>query len=120
MRHIRVLRVRGDYYEMGFEHGRRYGKDIQRFAEERIALVEEGTWSGGAKLSRDEVLALAADCLPDHEAYAPDLMAELRGMGGCGRIVAAGADYSQRFYRFPRYRLCCLCSKSNPAASFVN
>jgi isopenicillin-N N-acyltransferase like protein len=76
---IRLLTVTGSPYEMGFTHGRSYRNDIIRYTNERVELVCGGQWSGGP-LPRAEVLALAEACLPAHEAYAPDLVDEVRGL----------------------------------------
>ncbi len=76
---IRVLPLNGSPYEMGVQHGQAYREDIRRYTNERVNLVCEGKWSGGA-LPRQTVLDLAAACLPDHEAYAPDLVEEMRGL----------------------------------------
>lgn len=76
---IRLLKLTGTPYEMGLQHGRAYRDDIRRYTEERVELVCAGQWSGGA-VPREEVLALAEACLPAHEAYAPDLVEEMRGL----------------------------------------
>ena len=44
-----------------------------------FALVKIPNWTGH-NLSRESVLALAESCVAEHQAYAPDLMDELRGM----------------------------------------
>ena len=77
---IRVLKVKGTSYEVGFQHGQAYREDIRRYTEERVALVQGGQWTGNQKLTRAEVLDLAEACVPAHEAYAPDLTEEMRGM----------------------------------------
>ena len=76
---IRVIVTEGTPFERGFAHGKACKDDIRRYAEERIHLARQKTWSGH-DLTRDEVLSYAEKCLPDHEAYAPDLMEEWRGM----------------------------------------
>jgi isopenicillin-N N-acyltransferase-like protein len=83
---IRVLSASGTPFEVGYEHGRIYRDDIRRYTTERVRLVCSGLWSGGP-LPRAEVLAIAKACLPDHEAYAPNLFQELQG-------VAAATDLS--------------------------
>lgn len=77
---IRVLELTGSPYQRGFQHGTTYRDEIRRYAEERVHLVCSGVWSGGTVLTRDQVLDLAEACVPDHEAYASDLVDELRGM----------------------------------------
>lgn len=64
---------------MGQQHGRAYNQAIQELAEDRLHLSSSKSWTG-KELPRAEVLALGAACLPYHEAYAPDLMEELRGI----------------------------------------
>ncbi len=64
---------------MGHTHGTAHRDAIREYAEERISLVCDGLWSGGP-VSRDAVLSLAAELLPEHEAYAPDLYEEWKGM----------------------------------------
>ncbi|MCA9918075.1 MAG: hypothetical protein KC445_08990 [Anaerolineales bacterium] len=78
-RKIRVLKASGSAYEIGYEHGRSYRNDIRRYTKERVQLVCGGLWSGGP-MSREEVLSIAEMCLPDHEAYAPELYQELHGL----------------------------------------
>ena len=85
---IRVLKASGTSYEIGFEHGRSYRADIRRYTEERIRLVCQGAWSGGP-LPRAEVLAIAEACLPDHEAYAPELFQELQGLSAATDLSLA-------------------------------
>ena len=64
---------------MGYRHGQAYADQIPELAEERVRLSSDKKWTGRT-LARAEVLALGRACLPYHEAYAPALMAELRGM----------------------------------------
>lgn len=85
---IRVLKASGTPYEIGFAHGRSYRADIRRYTEERIHLVCQGAWSGGP-LPRAEVLAIAEACLPDHEAYAPELFQELQGLAAATDLSLA-------------------------------
>lgn len=76
---IRVLELAGSPYDLGYQHGRAYREAIRHYAADRLQLVCSGQWSKHA-LPPAEVLAVAEACLPDHEAYAPDLMKEWRGM----------------------------------------
>ena len=85
---IRVLKASGTRYEVGVEHGRSYRDDIRRYSEERVQLVCDGLWSGGP-MSRAEVLAIAEACLPDHEAYAPELFQEMRGLAAATDLSLA-------------------------------
>ena len=77
---IRLLELSGPPGEMGQQHGRAYTREIQELAEDRLQLSSNEYWTGKT-LSRREVLALGGACLPYHQAYAPDLIAELRGIG---------------------------------------
>ncbi len=78
MSNIRLLEVSGAPFEMGYQHGLAYPKEIWELTEERIHLSGDKYWTG-QELARQEVLALGEACLPYHQAYAPDLMEELRG-----------------------------------------
>ena len=75
---------------MGRHHGRTYAAEIQTYTAERIELVMSGLWSGGP-MSRAEVLALAADCLPAHEAHSPALFTEMCGIAEGAGITPAEA-----------------------------
>jgi isopenicillin-N N-acyltransferase-like protein len=77
---IRVQELRGSPEEQGWAHGRAWRDEIRAYAEDRIALVMGGGWSHH-RLERSEVLALAEACLPAHEAYSPELVAELAAIG---------------------------------------
>ncbi len=76
---IRVLELSGSPRERGRQHAEAHRDEILTYAEERVRLVGEGRWSK-RPLERAEVLSLAEQCLPAHEAYSPDLMEEVRGM----------------------------------------
>lgn len=76
---IRVLDLVGSPAEVGRAHGAAYAAEIREYTDERVHLSSEGTWAGHA-MTREEVLALAEACLPAHEAYAPDLYAEMVAM----------------------------------------
>lgn len=71
---------------MGRAHGSAFADSIRSYASERVRLAGEAGWTGGA-LSEAQVLALARQCLTEHEAFAPRLAEELRGL-------AAGAGVS--------------------------
>jgi isopenicillin-N N-acyltransferase-like protein len=64
---------------MGKAHGTRYHDEIHMFTEDRVNLSSDEHWTG-RNLSRAAVMALAEACVAEHEAYAPDIMAELQGM----------------------------------------
>ena len=75
----RLLLLEGTPREMGRAHGRALGEQIRRYTAERVTLAGSAAWTGHS-LGRDEVLALAQDCVSEHESYAPDLMDELAGI----------------------------------------
>lgn len=85
---IRTLELSGTPYEMGVSHGRAYLEDIRHYTAERVQLVCDGGWSGGA-MPRTAVLDLAEQCLPHHQAYAPDLYAEMRGIADATGLTLA-------------------------------
>lgn len=94
-REIRVHRLAGTPFEMGVQHGVLYRDDIRRYCVERMALVADGRWTGNYKPSRPEILSIAEACIPAHEAYAPDLMDELRGLAQAtdltlGELIVVG------------------------------
>ena len=77
---IRVLKVSGSPFEMGFQHGAAHKEAIVAFARERVHLSGDPKWTGQG-LSEGEVLTLADACVAEHERYAPHLLEELRGVG---------------------------------------
>jgi isopenicillin-N N-acyltransferase like protein len=79
MPNLRLLEVSGAPFEMGRQHAAAYPREIQELTEDRLHLSSNKNWTG-KELSRQEVLALGQACLPYHQAYAPELMDELRGM----------------------------------------
>ena len=76
---LRQVTLQGDFYTMGVQHGKAHAEDIRALTEERIQLCTEAAWTG-REISRERVLEIAAECIPLNEAYAPDLMQELRGV----------------------------------------
>ncbi len=77
---IRVLTIAGSPYELGYIHGKTYANEIGELTEERLRLSCDPFWTGGQQATLDEVLALGRACLRHHEAFAPELMEEMRGM----------------------------------------
>ena len=75
---IRLLEISGSPFQMGHQHGLAYPQEIKELAEDRLHLSSSKHWTG-KQLSRQEVLSLAEACLSYHQAYAPELMDELRG-----------------------------------------
>lgn len=81
------LELRGDPRTMGRVHGATFRRSIRRFAAERMNLAISGSWSGGTRVQRGDVLALAESTLAAHEQYAPDLVEEMTA-------IASAADIS--------------------------
>lgn len=77
---IRTLELAGAPRQLGRAHGEAWRDDIRAYCEDRVALAAAGAWSDHP-LERSQVLALAEECLPAHEAYAPELVDELAGIG---------------------------------------
>ncbi|HQY90130.1 C45 family peptidase [Caldilinea sp.] len=80
MTDIRILTISGSPYEMGYTHGKAFAKEIGDLTEERLHLSCDPFWTGGQTATLDEVLAIGRACLRHHEAFAPELMEEMRGM----------------------------------------
>lgn len=76
---MRLLELSGPSFDMGCQHGLAYPEEIKALTEDRLQLSSSTAWTG-KELSRQAVLDLGRACLPYHEAYAPDLMEELRGV----------------------------------------
>ena len=89
MNKIRLLPIRGTAWELGYQHGTVYGDDIRRYTETRLHLVENGEWKHPFPPDRNTILELAEACIPAHEAYAPDLMEETRGMAAATGLSVA-------------------------------
>ena len=106
---IRVIEVEGTPFERGYQHGQQCREDIRRYTEARIDLARQKKWSGH-DLTREQVLEIANQCIPSHEAYAPDLMEELRGVSEATDlsleeliIVGGFTDFVDVLYNaFPR------------------
>lgn len=99
MNHIRVLKLAGTPYEMGYAHGQRFHDEIHMFTEERVRLSQEADWTGH-NLSRAAVIALADACVAEHQAYAPDLMGELQGMADATELSLAELVINNGFTDF--------------------
>ena len=87
---IRTLSLPGDPVARGRRHGEAHAADIRRYTEERVHLATNGSWSGRPTTTA-EVLALAEAMLPAHEAYAPDIHAEMLAMAAAAGITPAEA-----------------------------
>lgn len=89
-RPIRLTPLFGDPTHMGRLHGAAFHNEIRDYTADRVGIVGSGTWSG-RPATRDDALALADRMLPAHEAYAPDLHAEMLGMAEAAGITPAEA-----------------------------
>ena len=87
---IRILDVSGSPEQMGHQHGAAYAAEIRAYTDERIGLVVDGAWSGGA-LDRGDVLDLAQAMLPAHESFSPALYTEMCAMAAAAGITPAEA-----------------------------
>jgi isopenicillin-N N-acyltransferase-like protein len=80
MNKLRVLRVAGAPYEIGYAHGKAFAKEIGELTEERLHLSCDPFWTGGQSATLEEVLALGRECLRYHHEFDPALMEEMQGM----------------------------------------
>ena len=99
MKQIRVVKLSGSPYEMGFAHGRRFPDEILMFTQDRIALCQDSHWTGH-NLSRGAVMELAEACVAEHQRYAPDLMDELQGMADATGLSLAELVINNGFTDF--------------------
>ena len=99
MKAIRVVKLTGSPYEMGWEHGKRFHDEIHMFTEERVRLSQELEWTGRS-LERAAVIALAEACVAEHQAYAPDLMEELQGIADATNLSLAEMVINNGFTDF--------------------
>ncbi len=83
---IRVLRVGGTPAAIGRAHGAAHSEEIRAYTADRTVLAAEGTdWD------RTRIVALAEQMLAAHEAYDPDLYAEMLAMAEAAGITPAEA-----------------------------
>lgn len=99
MKRIRVIKLSGTPYEMGYAHGSRFHDEIHMFTEERVRLSCDADWTGH-NLSRAAVIALADACVAEHQAFAPDLMLELQGMADATGLSLAELVINNGFTDF--------------------
>ena len=99
MERIRVIRLAGSPYQMGWDHGKRFHDEIHMFTEERVRLSQDVDWTGH-RLSRSAVVALAEACVAEHQAYAPELMDELQGMADATGLSLAELVINNGFTDF--------------------
>ena len=98
-RRLRRIVLSGTAARRGEHHGAALADSIRRYAEERVGLAADGSWSG-APAAREKVLRLADSMLPAHRAYAPDLTEELLAMAEASGISAAEAIIAGGFTDF--------------------
>ena len=99
MNRIRVIKLAGSPYKMGWEHGKRFHDEIHMFTEERVRLSQDANWTGH-NLSREAVIALAEACVAEHQGYAPELMEELQGMADATGLSLAELVINNGFTDF--------------------
>jgi len=97
---LRLLDLSGSPYAMGYAHGLAYRDDIRRYTLDRVALAGSPGWTGGRGMDRAGVLALAEACVAEHEAYAPDLMEEVRGTADATGLSVAELVITNGFTDF--------------------
>lgn len=85
MAKIRVLDVFGNPYQMGFQHGQAYAREIRELTAERVHLSSDENWTGRS-VSSTHTLSLAEACLDEHCHYSPELMWELEGLSAATGI----------------------------------
>ncbi len=99
MNRIRVVKLSGSPYDMGYAHGERFRDEIRHFTEERVRLCSSIDWTC-RELSTNAVIALAEACVAEHQAYAPDLMEELRGIADATNLSLAELVINNGFTDF--------------------
>ena len=80
MNKLRVLGISGSPYELGYQHGKAFAREIGELTEERLRLSCDPFWTGGQTATLDEVLALGRACLAYHQEFDAALMEEMQGM----------------------------------------
>ena len=86
MKHLKVVKVGGTPYEMGYDYGKECRDQIQYFARE--ALLRQIAGEGAVDMYR--IAEIAKDTAKDYEPYiikaAPHLIEEIRGIGDGAQI----------------------------------
>ena len=77
----REIEVRGTPLELGRQLGEAAREEICGFAAIALERVNKTVL-----ISRDKALSVARDCIPYVETYAPDMLAELRGMSASSGV----------------------------------
>ena len=85
---IRELELNGSYYDMGFQHGTAYKKDIIAMTKSRVELSMDKNWTG-RELSKEKIFSLAEACIVEHKKYSPELMEESKGMAAATGLSVA-------------------------------
>jgi isopenicillin-N N-acyltransferase-like protein len=83
---MRRLDLRGTPEELGTAFGTVFDEEIRAYLEDRLARSKVGTG-----FSSDRLRRLAADCLPAHRRYAPDLYEEMTAMSEAAGLTPAEA-----------------------------
>ena len=99
MKKIRVVKLSGSPYEMGWAHGQLFHDEIHLFTKDRVALCQDKRWTGHS-LPREAVISLAEACVEEHQRYAPDLMDELQGMADATGLSLAELVINNGFTDF--------------------
>ena len=87
---MRKIVLEGSPENRGAHHGETYRDEIRAYAEDRVALSANGSWSGRSA-GKEEVLALAESMLPAHRAYSEDLCLEMETMARACDLTPAEA-----------------------------
>jgi isopenicillin-N N-acyltransferase-like protein len=87
-----VIKLTGDAFQRGVQHGRAAGHLIRRYPEILLQVLDmearlRALDSRSVRLTREALLEAAMRFLPSYQAFAPDLVEELRG-------IAEGAHLS--------------------------
>lgn len=89
-RPIRELVLEGDPFHRGAVHGAAYHNEIRNYSAERLRLAANGSWAGRTATIED-VLELAMQMLPAHEAFDADLYQEMEALAAAAGITVAEA-----------------------------
>lgn len=74
-----AIKLRGNHYEMGYQHGILLRDEIHAIAKLRLGSCAEASWTGKT-IAFENVISLADACLPYHRDYAPHLLDEWKGL----------------------------------------
>jgi isopenicillin-N N-acyltransferase-like protein len=95
-RTLPLIKVRGAPFERGFQHGRQCGDLIRRYPDVLLdTIAVEASWRALDRScgipTREVLFERALGFLPQMEAYAPDLVEEVRGIAAGARVPFAEA-----------------------------